>query len=81
MESYIRKKDIVQAMVRAGKAEYILRLDDFKEARENRDDIAFIGVDTGSPEGGDDGEVSLSTRVKIVSTRGCLYTKVFWIAV
>ena len=35
MESYIRKKEVVQALIRAGKAEHLLRLEDLKEGRES----------------------------------------------
>ena len=37
MESYIRKKEVVQTLIRAGKAEHLLRLEDLKEGRESRD--------------------------------------------
>ena len=53
LESYARKKEIVQALIREGKAEYLLRLDDLKEARENREEEATA---EDSP--------SLETRVK-----------------
>ena len=57
MESYIRKKDIVQALIRAGKAEYILRVDDMKASRENEEDNVA-----------DQQSNTTTTRVRIAST-------------
>ena len=41
MESYVYKKQVVQALIKSGKAEHLLQLDYLKEERENRVEIVI----------------------------------------